>query len=204
MLEAQDSMLKSDGGTFLSLKSLGLSLLVFTSACATAPPNQTAAAVKPPVVTWEEKLAWILRLEDQRILRDPNPPAPVTLVPPTKGRPAIVAPPPPSDLLRLVKDDEARTRRRAALAIGRVGLAEGIPALQEALGDPEVEVRQMAAVALGLIANPSARPSLLNELKDSEPIVQGRAAEALGTIGDKGDAQAITAMVYGRSEERRV
>jgi len=139
----------------------------------------------------------MLRLEDQRILRDPNPPAPVILVPATKGRPAIVAPPPPSDLLRLVKDDEARTRRRAALAIGRVGLAEGIPALQEALGDPEVEVRQMAAFALGLIGNPSARPSLLNALKDSEPIVQGRAAEALGTIGDKGDAQAITAMVYG-------
>ena len=139
----------------------------------------------------------MLRLEDQRILRDPNPPAPVILVPATKGRPAIVAPPPPSDLLRLVKDDEARTRRRAALAIGRVGLAEGIPALQEALGDSEVEVRQMAAFALGLIGNPSARPSLLNALKDSEPIVQGRAAEALGTIGDKGDAQAITAMVYG-------
>ena len=176
---------------------VALSLLVFTAACASAPPTPTAAAVKPPVVSWEEKLGWMLRLEDQRILRDPNPPAPVILVPATKGRPAIVAPPPPSDLLRLVKDDEARTRRRAALAIGRVGLAEGIPALQEALGDSEVEVRQMAAFALGLIGNPSARPALLNALKDSEPIVQGRAAEALGTIGDKGDAQPITAMVYG-------
>ena len=175
---------------------LVLCLLLFASACASAPPSQTAA-VKPPVVPWEEKLGWILRLEDQRLLRDPNPPAPVILVPAATGRPAVVAPPPPSDLLRLLKDDEARTRRRAALAIGRVGLAEGIPPLQDALGDSEVEVRQMAAFALGLIGNPSARPALLNALKDSEPIVQGRAAEALGTIGDKGDAQAITAMVYG-------
>jgi len=172
--------------------ALGMSLL--SAACATAPP--APSAVKPPVVTWEEKLGWMLRLEDQRILRDPNPPAQVILVPAAKGRPAVVAPPPPSDLLRLITDEEARTRRRAALAIGRVGLAEGIPALQTALGDAEPEVRQMAAFAIGLIGDPSARPALLNALKDSDPIVQGRAAEALGTIGDKDDAPPVTAMVY--------
>jgi cyclophilin family peptidyl-prolyl cis-trans isomerase/HEAT repeat protein len=196
MSQAQGSRLKAYGSCSLSLKPAVLSLLLFAGACASAPPSQTAA-IKPPVVTWEEKLGWILRLEDQRLLRDPNLPAPVILVPAATGRPAVVAPPPPSDLLRLLKDDEARTRRRTALAIGRVGLAEAIPALQEALGDSEVEVRQMVAFALGLIGNPSARPALLNALKDSEPIVEGRAAEALGTIGDKGDAQAITAMVYG-------
>src|SRR5438132_863831 len=173
----------------------GLSLLLSAAACASAPSNPPPAAVKPPVVAWEDKLGWILRLEDQRILRDPNPPGPVILVPATKGRPAIVAPPPPSDLLRLLADDEARTRRRAALAIGRVGLPEAIPALQQALGDSEVEVRQMVAFALGLIGDPSARPALLNALKDNDPIVQGRSAEALGTIGDKSDAPAISAMV---------
>ena len=179
----------------LSLRLLTLSLLLFASACASAPPAPKAATIKPPVVTWEEKLGWILRLEDQRLIRDPNPPAQVILVPATKGRPAIVAPPPPSDLLRLLKDEEARTRRRAALALGRVGLPEAIPALQEALGDGEFEVRQMAAFALGLIGDAAARPALLNALKDAEPIVQGRAAEALGTIGDRSDAPAIAAMV---------
>ena len=177
-----------------SWQSLALSLLVFTSACASAPPAP-APSVRPPVIAWEEKLGWILRLEDQRLIRDPNPPAQVILAPATKGRPAIVAPPPPSDLLRLLNDDEARTRRRAALALGRVGLPEAIPALQQALGDAEFEVRQMAAFALGLIGDASARPALLNALKDSEPIVQGRAAEALGTIGDRSDAPAIAAMV---------
>jgi cyclophilin family peptidyl-prolyl cis-trans isomerase/HEAT repeat protein len=179
----------------IELWALGIALA--SGACASAPPSQPAAAVKPPVVTWEEKLGWILRLEDQRILRDPNPPPPAILVPASPGRPAIVAPPPPSDLLRLLTDDEGRTRRRAALAIGRVGLPEAVPALQQALGDSEFEVRQMAAFALGLIGDPSARPALLNALKDSEPAVQGRAAEALGTIGDKSDAPAITQMVYG-------
>jgi hypothetical protein len=88
---------------------------------------ESPSSVRPPVVTWEEKLGWILRLEDQRLIRDPNPPAQVIVVPATKARPAIVAPPPPSDLLRLLNDDEARTRRRAALALGRVGLPEAVP-----------------------------------------------------------------------------
>jgi len=105
-----------------------------------------------------------------------------------------VAPTPPSDLIRLLRDDEGRTRRRAALAAGRVGLPEAVPALQQVLGDPEPEVRQMAAFALGLIGDASARGSLLEALKDADPIVQGRAAEALGTIGDKADAAAIAAM----------
>ena len=172
----------------------GLSLVVLCGACATVPPAPPQS-VSPPVVTWEEKLGWIMRLEDQRILRDPNPPAPIVLVPAASGRPAIVAPPPPSNLIRLVNDDEARTRRRAALALGRVGLPEAVPALQQMLGDPDVEVRQMAAFALGLIGDASARPALLNALRDADPIVQGRSAEALGTIGDKSDAAAIATLV---------
>ncbi len=142
-----------------------------------------------------------MRLEDQRILRDPNPPPPVVLVPATKGQPAIVAPPPPSDLIRLLNDEEARVRRRAALALGRVGLPEAVPALQGLLSDSDPEVRQMAAFALGLIGDAAARPALLNALKDSDPIVQGRSAEALGTIGDRSDAPAVAAMVAARVQD---
>ena len=174
-----------------ALGIVGLSVL----SRARAPARRPLAVPAPPKVTWEEKLGWIMKLEDQRILRDPNPPPPVVLVPAAKNHPAIIAPPPPSDLIRLLGDDEARTRRRAALALGRVGLPEAIPALQRALGDAEPEVRQMAAFALGLIGDPSARPALISALKDGDPIVQGRSAEALGTIGDKSDAPAIAAMV---------
>ena len=160
--------------------------------CASAPP---AASTTVPVVTWEQKLGWMVRLEDQRILRDPNTPAPVILRPATQREPALVAPPPPSDLIKLLNDNEARVRRRAALAIGRVGLADGVEPLIRLLSDTEIEVRQMAAFGLGLIGDRSARPALLAALKDPQPVLQGRAAEALGQIGDRTDGDAIGAMV---------
>ena len=159
-------------------------------------PTQPATAAAPPAVTWEQKLTWMTRLEDQRILRDPNPPAPVILRPATDKTPAVIAPPPPSDLIRLLGDSEARVRRRAALAVGRVGLVEGVQPLEMLLSsDEEAEVRQMAAFALGLIGDPSARTALQMSLRDPSPLVQGRAAEALAAIGDKSDAQPIADMV---------
>jgi cyclophilin family peptidyl-prolyl cis-trans isomerase/HEAT repeat protein len=156
---------------------------------------EAGPAPAPALVTWEQKLGWIMRLEDQRILRDPNPPPPVILRPATAREPALVAPPPPSDLLRLLLDPEGRTRRRAALAVGRVGLRDGTEPLARLLVDEEPEVRQMAAFAIGLIGDASGRGALLQALTDADPIVQGRAAEALGQIGDKNDAPAVGAMV---------
>ena len=168
-------------------------IALLTSACATA--QQVAVPVAPPAVTWGQKLGWIVRLEDQRILRDPNPPPPAVIRAATQRQPAVIAPPAPSDLLRLLEDPEARTRRRAALAVGRVGLSAGVEPLMRLLTDADVEVRQMAAFALGLIGDAAARPALLNALKDPDPVMQGRAAEALGLIGDRADAPAVRAMV---------
>ena len=119
-------------------------------------PSAPAPTVAP--VAWEEKLGWILRLEDQRLLREPNPPAPVILRPATRTEPPLVAPPQPSDLIRLLSDSEARVRRRAALAAGRVGLPAAVEPLTRLLTDEEFEVRQMAAFALGLLADASAVP----------------------------------------------
>ena len=146
-------------------------------------------------MTWEEKLSWMMRLEDQRILRDPSPPPLVVLMPATRTQPAVVAPPQPSDLVRLLNDGEARVRRRAALALGRVRLPEAVEPLTRLFADEEPEVRQMAAFALGLIGDAAARPALLAVLGDADPGVQGRAAEALGVIGDRADAEAVSGMV---------
>jgi cyclophilin family peptidyl-prolyl cis-trans isomerase/HEAT repeat protein len=176
--------------TATCIRHAAVCIALIGSACASVP-----AAPTVPVIAWEQKLGWMVRLEDQRILRDPNQTPPVVLRPATSREPAIVAPAPPSDLIRLLNDREARVRRRAALAIGRVGRPEGVAPLTDLLDDGEVEVRQMAAFALGLIGDPSARPALLNALKDPNPVMQGRAAEALGTLADRSDAGAIGAMM---------
>ncbi|HZI80950.1 MAG TPA: HEAT repeat domain-containing protein [Vicinamibacterales bacterium] len=169
-------------------------LAVLAAGCMPKAP-ETVPAPPIPRVSWEQKLAWISRLEDQRLVRDPNPVAPVVIRPATKTVPALVAPPPPTDLLVLLGDPEARVRRRAALALGRVGLPDAVEPLGKALADEEVEVRQMAAFALGLIGSPAARPVLTQALTGRDVVLQGRAAEALGLIGDKADGAAIGEMV---------
>jgi HEAT repeat protein/cyclophilin family peptidyl-prolyl cis-trans isomerase len=164
-----------------------------TASCATAPP------VVPPVVplTFEQKMAWILRLEEDRVLRGVEPPAPPPVAPQGRpGAPVVAVVPAPPNLLTLVTDTEARVRRRAALAIGRTRLTEGIPALEPILsGDVEAEVRQMAAFALGLIGDARAAAPLQTALTDPDALVQGRAAEALGLIGHRAGAGPIADMM---------
>jgi cyclophilin family peptidyl-prolyl cis-trans isomerase/HEAT repeat protein len=174
-------------------------LALAAASCATSAPSAPVvvplATVAPPDITQEEKLKWILRLEDQRMLRDPDPPPPALLQPATTKTEAVYALPAPSDLVRLLGDGEGRVRRRAAVAVGRVGLREGVEPLIPLLSDADVEVRQMAVFALGLIGHDSARPALLKALDDPEPLIQGRAAEALGMIGNKADADAVSGIV---------
>jgi cyclophilin family peptidyl-prolyl cis-trans isomerase len=169
----------------LAVVQLALALTVM-AACATAPPPA------PPVVPKEQKLATILRLEDRRILRE-EVPAPVPVAPPARGRKPQLAPEPPAgpDLVRLLTDSEARIRRRAALAIGRVGLPEGVQPLVGALADADPQVREMAAFGLGLIGDPAAAAPLTPILGDPSALIRGRAAEALGQIGAKDAAAAI-------------
>ena len=151
-----------------------------TSGCASAPP-----VVTKPTTTFEQKMAWALRLEDRRILRA-EPPAPPPAPPVRRGRAPAVAPPPPTpDLFALLTDADPRIRRRAALAVGRVGLTDGIKPLLTTLTDADPDVRAMSAFALGLIGDVLAAPALTSALADASPIVRGRAAEALGQIDAK-------------------
>lgn len=159
--------------------------LVFAG-CASAPPPAA------PAVSFEQKMGWILQMEDQRILTLPPPPAPVVV----QSRRGKLTPPPAAvpDLAKLAADPEARVRRRAALAVGRVGLKEGGPVLVKLLADADPEVRQTAAFALGLIGDVSVSASLVPLLTDAVPAVRGRAAEALGLIDAKDAATAIGRM----------
>ena len=161
--------------------------LLLLAACKTAAPPPKG----PPPIPFEQKMAWILQLEDQRILRT-EPPPPPPAVPTRRGAPQVVpAPAPSGDLLALISDADPRIRRRAALAIGRVGLSAGVAPLTGVLSDTDPEVKQAAAFALGLLGDAAATAPLSGLLTDAVPMVRGRAAEALGLIGAKSAAPAI-------------
>jgi cyclophilin family peptidyl-prolyl cis-trans isomerase/HEAT repeat protein len=175
------------------------------AACASARVAAPVAAPPAvPAITYEQKISSVLRLEDQRVLSDPPPPA-STSAPGSAGRVAAAAPPPVADLVQWLSDGDPRVRRRAALAVGRVGLATGVRPLVSALaGDPEPEVRQMAAFALGLLGDQSAAPELRVALGDPSPLVQGRAAEALAALGDAVSTQAIAGLVAAAARSGEV
>ncbi len=141
------------------------------NACASG--SAPAPKPDPAPVVFAQKMRWILQLEDERRVRAGG-----------------------GDLVALLADPEARIRRRAALALGRVKLPEAIPALTSVLqSEPDVEVKQMAAFAMGLIGDAAAATALIAALSDPDPLIQGRAAEALGMLAHKAAAPSVTTMV---------
>jgi cyclophilin family peptidyl-prolyl cis-trans isomerase/HEAT repeat protein len=193
--------------TSVPLRGLRLLLAAVVAVSAACVPTPVATPAPPapaaaPVVPLDRKAAWILRLEDERVLRDGPTATPDAGLPATASSvPGAAAsrfvPATTPDLLRLVTDVDPAIRRRAALAIGRVGDSAGGAALVVALADPDADVRASAAFALGLLGAKSAVAPLVAALKDPAPLVAGRAAEALGLIGDPAAAPAIAAMAAG-------
>jgi cyclophilin family peptidyl-prolyl cis-trans isomerase/HEAT repeat protein len=188
----------TDGaGRRTAVRLITLIMLAALSGCATVPVAPAAR-----VVPYDQKMAWILQLEDERLLREPIP-EPAEPLPPAGRRaaPAPVAAAPAVDLALLVTDPDPRLRRRAAMAVGRVGLREGVPLLTPLLADPDADVRHAAAFALGLIGDTTAAPTLLPLLTGADPLLRGRAAEALGLMSAEDAAAAIGSMVaeYARS-----
>jgi cyclophilin family peptidyl-prolyl cis-trans isomerase/HEAT repeat protein len=141
-------------------------LIALGGLVAVAAAGCKSANSAPPVLTpstgpaWplDKKIGAIVRLEDQRWLDD--------------GAGA--------NLLNFVTDGEPVVRRRAAIAIGRVGLPAGVPALVGAAGDSVASVRAAAVFSLGLLRATSASATLTGALTDADPEVRARAADAIG------------------------
>ena len=137
-------------------------MLVLVVGCATAPPVVAPVPPPAPVYSLDQRVSWILRLEAQRWLADPAVPA--------------------ADLRLLVADTDATVRRRAALAVGRVGESDGIDTLTPLLSDADADVRASAAFGLGLLGQTAGEAALRAALTDVDARVRGRAAEGLGLI----------------------
>ena len=88
-------------------------------------------------------------------------------------------------LADLMKNADARIRTRAALAAGRIGDEDAIPALVNLLqNDKDEKARAMAAFALGEIESIKAADAILSVLKNNEMAdsIRARAVEAAGKI----------------------
>jgi cyclophilin family peptidyl-prolyl cis-trans isomerase/HEAT repeat protein len=175
--------------------------------CASAPPRAVQpAAPEPAPTTIDQKVAWILRLEQQRILRDetaapagaPAPaPAAARATTPTAAPAMPFVPASSPDLAALLRDPSEAIRARAALAVGRVGDADGVALLARALSDPAVDVRASAAFGLGLAGSAEGLAPLQSALGDAEPLVRARAIEALGLLGNAAASSAISQAADG-------
>ena len=90
-----------------------------------------------------------------------------------------------SSLALLMAEKDARVRKRAALAAGRIGDERAVPVLVDLLrGNDDADVRQMAAFALGEIESAMGAQALIVLLENNQeqPVVRARAIEALGKI----------------------
>jgi cyclophilin family peptidyl-prolyl cis-trans isomerase/HEAT repeat protein len=139
-------------------KTLCAGLLVFASVI-TAAAQKISRADSPTEISTNTLLR-ILRAEDERRW-DPN-------------------------LSVLLVAVYPSTRKRAALALGRIGDERALLTLSAALkADKDLDVRQMCAFAIGEIESPLGAEALIALLDDTrEPgEVRARAVEALGKIG---------------------
>jgi cyclophilin family peptidyl-prolyl cis-trans isomerase len=96
-----------------------------------------------------------------------------------------------NELIELLTPPHGGARRRAIMALGRIGYAGAVPPLIDILNadrnaeNRDPRMRALAAFALGEIENHYAASTLLSHLDptiEKYPIVRARSAEALGKI----------------------
>ncbi len=120
-----------------------------------------ATTIETGELRTDQKLARLMKLEDER----------------STGA---------GEVLTRLGDPNTLVRRRAAMALGRIGAPETADSLAALLVDSEETVRLTAAFALGLLEGPvsdRAREALIAAARDPSDEVRLRAIEALGRSG---------------------
>lgn len=152
------------------------SLLAFAAGCSSS-EKPVEPTTPPPSSTTSMDIAEIQRLEDTR-------------APGMKVEPYL-------------RSADVVVRRRALLALGRIGDSRSVDAVAALLRDPEIRVVEDAAFALGLIGDPAIAEPLRPALKSAEPEVRAMALQALSRLRRPGDLGLPAGMVRDQSHRVR-
>jgi len=98
-------------------------------------------------------------------------------------------------LMRALKDDDLSVRHQAAKALGTGGAAAAVPIMIEWLNDNDPKTKAVAADVLGDIGGSEATQALIRSLGDPDATVRQRTVKALGKIGQRGNANIVTALI---------
>lgn len=109
-------------------------------------------------------------------------------------------PEPVAELAKALADDNALIRKRAALALGRLGpqAAPAAAALRKALSDADPDVRSAAAAALRGIGGPLSKEELIHRLKDKTQPAAARIAACRELVGRFASDPAVPRALEGQ------
>ena len=110
------------------------------------------------------------------------------------------------DVVRLMQDEDAEVRRRAAAFVGEAfttepACSDALSCLARALQDKEGAVRCEALKSLGKIKGEEACDLALRALKDQDWNVRYTAVTTLGEIGHNKALEPLVEVMFGREDE---
>lgn len=108
-------------------------------------------------------------------------------------------------VLQVARDQAGDTRKRwvAIRALGHIGGAGAMQAVQDLLADPQPAIRAAAVGALGETGRTELTASVAAMLADPAIIVRAEAAVALGKLGDDEGVQPLAEALEDRSNWHR-
>lgn len=100
--------------------------------------------------------------------------------------------PNPADMIAATEDPHFLVKRRALLAIGELGITEGLPALEKALTDPEIAIRAAALISMRTVNDahsPGKAIAAVRQTLSEDPACFAFQTTAVDYLADLSDNQ---------------